>query len=696
MVYNRFARSFLTTNGQNEDYYSSALQYAQQGLTLAEKINFPKGEADLHRTLGSACYFLNEHEKAIEHYEKALKICETLRDRDGMALNYFNLNLVYRRQLRYYYSLHNLQNALAIWNQLGNTKRMILVYKDIILVYQTVGELQLAENYAKEALRLSLETGSRQDEAALYEILAKNHSELGHHQEAEEYYQKTLQIYEELGDQMLIARTIHNIATFQFKENPETALDLFRKSAAIYENIPLSNNSLYIAYNNIANLFLEKKQEDSAYHYLRKALNKANLSENPQIMAEAYCTTGRFYLFTKDLPLAEKYYRQAYDIALKNGLTGTLSNTLSGLSSLNYEKGNYKTAFDYLQKYQVINDSLIREDNKANIRQLTMQNDYKKDEKEMEETIKAQLEQERQAFKYQQTVMVIILIALILTAILLVFLARSNRLKKVANRKLKTYKDNLEKMVDIKTLELTVAKEKAEESSRLKSAFLANMSHEIRTPLNGIIGFLRFIDSDDSPTRRKEYMKVINSSSEQLVKIIDDIMDISMIEANQMTVTPVPVQLNQLMDELVVFFRTYLEASQKEHIEFILDESSFIDQCLINVDTVRLRQIFNNLMSNAIKFTDKGYIRFGYHLLEKNMLEFFIEDTGIGIPENQMELIFERFHQVNLGNSRFYGGLGLGLSIARSLTQLMGGDISVKSTEGVGSTFSFTIAYNNC
>jgi signal transduction histidine kinase len=293
--------------------------------------------------------------------------------------------------------------------------------------------------------------------------------------------------------------------------------------------------------------------------------------------------------------------------------------------------------------------------------------------------------------------MTIILSALGLTAILLVFLIRNNRLKKQANSELNRYKDSLEEMVEIKTRELTIAKEKAEESSRLKSAFLANMSHEIRTPLNGIIGFLRFIDSDNlPPNRRKEYIKVINSSSEQLTKIIDDIIDISKIEAQQLTINSISVQINMLMNEFRILFETYLQAANKECVEIILDDSGFIKHDSIYVDTVRLRQVFNNLIINSIKFTEKGYIRFGYHLLNNNMLEFFIEDTGIGIPEDQMELIFQRFHKVEHGNNRFYGGLGLGLSISRSLVQMMGGDISVKSTDKIGSTFSFTVACNPC
>ena len=242
--------------------------------------------------------------------------------------------------------------------------------------------------------------------------------------------------------------------------------------------------------------------------------------------------------------------------------------------------------------------------------------------------------------------------------------------------------------------ELIRAKVKAEESDKLKSAFLANMSHEIRTPLNGIIGFLQFIDSDViSPQLRHEYIRVINNSSRQLTKIIDDIIDVSKIEANQMTINPTVVNLNELMNELWIFFQTYIQAQNKEHLEMILDESSFIDQHCIFVDGVRLRQIITNLIGNALKFTEKGYVRFGYRQSAPDQLEFVVEDSGIGLAIHQQEIIFERFRQAEVDNNRHYGGTGLGLTISRSLVQLKGGRMWVESYEQIGSTFYFTISY---
>jgi signal transduction histidine kinase len=244
-------------------------------------------------------------------------------------------------------------------------------------------------------------------------------------------------------------------------------------------------------------------------------------------------------------------------------------------------------------------------------------------------------------------------------------------------------------------IELIRAKEKAEESDKLKSAFLANVSHEIRTPLNAIVGFLNILNSDRNfkPESHDKYVKLINSNSARLVKLIDGIIDIAKIEVGQLTLLHTPLHVNNLMDELKIFFDTSLYTNGKENIELVLDDSAHLDSCVASIDAMRLRQILDNLLENAIKFTEKGFIRFGYRQPSPDMLEFFVEDSGIGLSHDQLEVIFERFRQTELTNTRFYGGIGLGLTISRSLVQLMGGKMWVESTKDRGAAFYFTVPY---
>ena len=427
MVYNSYARDLMNAQNRNS---AQAMQYAQEGLTLAEQTQFDKGRAELHRTIGNACYYLEDYEQAIKNYKKALNICEALQDANGMALNYYNIGISYRALSKISYSLDFMHKTLTLWKQSGNTVNIIRAYKSITELYQSVDELHLAESYAIKALQLAIETGERRQEASLYELLAR--ISIDSVKAAEEYYQKSLQIYEELDEQLQIARITHNVAERLHSDNSETAIDLLRKSAAIYEKISPDNHQLFTVYNNLANRFQAENKNDSVKYYKEKALSKAILSGNAQTMANAYYAAGRFYLDKGNVNRAEKDFRNAYEIALKNGLYNIQSNALSGLSSVNYKQGNYKTAMEYLQKYLAINDSLSKEDNKMNLHQLTMQYEFNKETTEREEIVKAQLERQQQANKYQKIIVAIISVALICAAILLIFIIFANKRAKRA------------------------------------------------------------------------------------------------------------------------------------------------------------------------------------------------------------------------------------------------------------------------
>jgi hypothetical protein len=242
--------------------------------------------------------------------------------------------------------------------------------------------------------------------------------------------------------------------------------------------------------------------------------------------------------------------------------------------------------------------------------------------------------------------------------------------------------------------ELILAKEKAEESDKLKSAFLANMSHEIRTPMNGIIGFASLLnDPDLSFEKRAEYINVINSNSKNLLHLIEDIIDIAKIEAGQLSIKKSPFNLNTLLDEVYAMFNELMEKTTNKDVELRIN-SPKINDPVIFTDEHRLRQILANLLSNAVKFTETGYIEFGYKITSDNFYQFHVRDTGVGISPDKIELVFDRFRQADGSPTRKHGGTGLGLAICKNLVKLLGGSIWAESELDKGSTFHFTIPFH--
>lgn len=239
-------------------------------------------------------------------------------------------------------------------------------------------------------------------------------------------------------------------------------------------------------------------------------------------------------------------------------------------------------------------------------------------------------------------------------------------------------------------IELIKTKEKAEESNRLKTEFLNNMSHEIRTPMNGIIGFSTMFDKPDLPEeKRKYYSKIVQNSSQQLLRIIDDILEISTLETKQEKLNETEFCLNDLLMEL---FSVFNLKSKERNIPFYLKKSLHDEQSHIISDKTKLNKILGNLLENSLKFTSEGFIEFGYYL-EKATLILYVKDTGIGISSKNHKIIYERFSQEDKEISSKHGGLGLGLSICKENSQLLGGDITLESEKGKGSTFYVSIPY---
>jgi signal transduction histidine kinase/ligand-binding sensor domain-containing protein/ActR/RegA family two-component response regulator len=260
----------------------------------------------------------------------------------------------------------------------------------------------------------------------------------------------------------------------------------------------------------------------------------------------------------------------------------------------------------------------------------------------------------------------------------------------IQNDELVKHREDLEKLVLKRTLELTIAKDKAEESDRLKSAFLANMSHEIRTPMNAIVGFSDLLGDENIDQQEKEsFIQTIKNNSDTLLTIINDILDISLIEANQLVLYNEAFSINDVMHDL----KGYYALRNEKNIRIIYANEAEKERIYIENDPIRFRQIMTNLLNNAYKFTETGAITFGYET-KQNEIRFYVEDTGIGIDETNKDKVFKDFHKIEPVSNKFHQGTGIGLSICKRLVHLMGGDIFVNSEISKGSVFFFTLPYS--
>lgn len=250
----------------------------------------------------------------------------------------------------------------------------------------------------------------------------------------------------------------------------------------------------------------------------------------------------------------------------------------------------------------------------------------------------------------------------------------------------------LEEKVKDRTRELEKAKVKAEESDRLKSAFLSNMSHEIRTPMNAIIGFSELLlEPSFEEKERIAFAQMIKTNGDTLLNLLSDIIDISMIESGQLKTSSSATNVNELMNVVYTTFSSTAVGNEKANVELILTCPD--QKVVLTTDPLRLTQILNNLLGNALKFTEKGYVKLGCQIVSDQWIEFSVEDSGIGIDQEYQQQIFDRFLKIEEDKENLYRGSGLGLTITKNLVELLDGSIGLESEKGKGSRFFFRLPY---
>ena len=574
-----------------------------------------------YNRLGSIYYRLSELEKALDYYQKSLKMARESGDKVTMQDALINIGGLYQWQKDCPRALDYFNQALTINKEIGNKTGCAASLNAIGNVYRSKRDFAKTFQYYEEAVKYYEASGNKLSMAGELEDIGDLYRQQSQYPKALEYLFRALKLQKELNEKRSISYNYGVIAFTYFLIRTDRNTTTLNK------------------------MFAGNKQE---------AMSKARIYADSAIAIQK--ELGDLYL------LLDSY----------------ISNSTA------YEEiGEYKIALEHYKNYVAIKDSIFNLEKNKKLTQLSMK--YEFDKKQAADSLQHAVENNLNQLRLQKqkTFTYAGFIGMALVAFLLFFVFKNYNNQRKSNLKLTAAQK-----------EILEQKERAEQSERFKQQFLANMSHEIRTPMNAVMGMTNLLIDKNPRSDQQYYLDGIKKSSDILLHIINDILDLSKIESGKMELEKTDFSLHQTVEQVLTTLR---HKADEKGLHLLSDIDNRIPDVLIG-DPVRLNQIILNLAGNAIKFTEKGSVEIRVALASGSpdsglKIRFSVIDTGIGIPKDKLETVFESFKQANASDTRKYGGTGLGLSISKQLVELYGSEIVIESEEGAGTTFSFVLNF---
>jgi signal transduction histidine kinase/DNA-binding response OmpR family regulator len=624
----------------------SMLYYARILKEESIKANYPDGIACSFVDEGYYCEETGQNNEAMRCYLDAIKPAEESGNPRTIGFVYGAVGTGYAKLLMLDKAVEFLIKSINIYRELNDPESEASALLNLTNVYVNTGNdqkaLEIDLRIINMADSLKLSPGLK---ASALDGLGSVYKRAGRYAEAIKAYNEALKLHQETQNLLFYRITLFNMADF-FTED---TLSLYGKE--------IGDN---------------RKSADIALSYLEELESICRNIGDSSTLSICYVMNAAALLQKGDKKMALQKVREAEALKFKDVDLGTRYNYVSNLVRVLNTCGEYKKAAAYYSECLDISDSLDRVQMAEKVRQLNESYEVKQ--------VQDQLSQKEQQLAKSRliTYLFVALSALILILAFIVFYFLRQKQKAA-------------KLLERQNHEIEKARNRAEQSEKFKERFLASMSHEIRTPLNAVIGMTGLLLDEPQPTKTENYLRNIQQAGEHLTGIINEILDLSRIDAGKLELHEAPFSIQKLLEEMENLFE--VKAREKDLQLIIHKDESTPDWVLGDVG--RIRQVLLNLAGNAMKFTERGSVQIktiaGEYNDGKALVTFSVEDTGPGIPKELQALIFEEFVQADQGGDQKVTGTGLGLSIARKLVERMGGTLSLESLPGKGSVFSFTI-----